>query len=785
MRLLTGVLLAALGGDAAQATKPVATDLLYGKVELWRDTWGTPHIFAATDAGALYGLGFATAQDRGFQMHYQLRLIQGRAAEVLGPIPHLRRRDETALTHDRRMRSFGFYRAAQKAVAELDADTRALLEAYSRGVNDFFARHGQDLHALYDANGLTPETWTPADCIASWWHFGQFFGTDGTRDLLRYRHLTEGSGRPNAVPTPDEAAAVIQRPDVDAAWLAKIRAYLEGHGYTAKDAAAGDDGARFSHAWVVGGQVSGTGAAVLVSDPQTPVTNPSLLYEFHLKGASFDARGVGVAGSPLMLIGFNRQVAWGMTALGADQADLFRLQTDPQRPDQYFFDGRWRPMQVWEEQIRVKGQAPQTLRLRSTHLGPLVTPFAFARPQDGEVALRRVPLDNRPETTLAAGFAMLRATDAEAFRQALASWRFPSVNALWGDAQGRIGYAATAALPLRSPQAPEGGRAAHDGTSSRHDWHGYVPFDFMPQVMDPGRGLLYSGNHRPIGAFYPIDLGNMTGALGHTLRSWRLAQRLDGQQTLSPQDVLDIHFDTVNPARRQIVRLGYHLQERGTQLAPATQKALQYLEDWYQAGAPMDLRVPGAELASRLDLGFRAHNTPLARQYGGGQTGLVAFLRHADTQAEAQKDLPSAEVAYIDALLADAWQQARQAWGDDPARWPEAARAEAGRQKMDYMAGLDGFGSLDAELDLPLPPLFCQDGNTILSQKAQAYTQYVPLHDVDQALSILPPGTSEDPRSPFRQSTLKDWQEAKLHPAPLSPKALKPHIRTRTVLLEP
>ena len=89
---------------------------------------------------------------------------------------------------------------------------------------------------------------------------------------------------------------------------------------------------KFSHAWVIGGKQTTTGASVLVSDPQTPVWNPSMLYEFHAQGATFNARGMGVAGSPVILIGFNQHVAWGMTALGADQADLFILKTDPDHP---------------------------------------------------------------------------------------------------------------------------------------------------------------------------------------------------------------------------------------------------------------------------------------------------------------------------------------------------------------------------------------------------------------------------------------------------------------------
>ena len=137
-----------------------------------------------------------------------------------------------------------------------------------------------------------------------------------------------------------------------------------------------------------------------MSKPQTPVTNPSLLYEFHIKGDSIDARGCGVAGSPIILIGWTRNVAWGMTALGADQADLFRLKTDNAHPNQYEFDGEWRPTRTIREEIKVKGGRSRELKIQMTHFGPIVNEFAFSRPGDPPVAMKRVPICETDRDTL-------------------------------------------------------------------------------------------------------------------------------------------------------------------------------------------------------------------------------------------------------------------------------------------------------------------------------------------------------------------------------------------------
>lgn len=244
---------------AAFLPSTVASAEDYSSVELIRDRWGVPHVFADTDEGAMYGLGYATAQDRAFQMHYMLRIIQGRLAETVGDVRKVRR-DESAVENDLAMRTIGFYRTADEAARKLDGDFRILLEAYCDGVNACIREDLEKLHPLFQKLDWTPEPWTPADCIASWWHLGQFFATDGLHDLMQYRNLSQGTirdpremlrgrGGPS-IPTesaedltplgPDDAAAVVRREDVDEAWIEKTHTYLRQHGF--RDAEGGGAG---------------------------------------------------------------------------------------------------------------------------------------------------------------------------------------------------------------------------------------------------------------------------------------------------------------------------------------------------------------------------------------------------------------------------------------------------------------------------------------------------------------------------------------------------------------
>jgi penicillin amidase len=760
-------------------------------VEILRDPWGVPHIFAATDAGAFHGLGYATAEDRAFQMTYSLRIIQGRLAETVGVVKMMNR-NETSVDNDRKMRTFGFYRAAQRTAANLDPETRALLQAYCDGVNDYFAQHREDLHPLFARLGVKPEPWTAADCLASWWHLGQFFATDGTRELIVGRNATDtGQGRaargqarpqlpgrdPNRPALPadvkpmpaDDGPAVVKRSDVTTNWIERVERYAREHGLQAAD--EGAEGPKFSHAWVVGGKRTTTGSSVLVSDPQTAVRNPSLFYEFHLQGKSFNARGIGVAGSPIILIGFTEQVAWGVTALGADQADLFLLETDLARAYQYRFDGQWRPMTVHRETILVKGGNPIEWIVRETHLGPVATAFCFTQPGDGEVALKRIPICETNRETIQGAIAMMRARNANEFHTALNGWQFPSVNLLFGDREGNIGYRAAAAIPIRSRVDETSGHVAKPGRAAEHDWQEILPGDLLPQVSNPKAGFLYSGNHRPIESWYPLPLGAMTGAGGDTIRSWRLRERLETKSKFSPEEVRDIHYDTVNPARREIVRVALHLRDGlKRELSDDARQALAHLEPWYRAGASSSLTSKGAELATELNTFFRFMNTDLALVYGGGESGLAYFLKTAAARLERdpKADFSPVEQSYLDQVLAGAWQSARQKYGEDSSAWNSRARQGVRQRRLGYFESLDGFPALDPAQDLSLPALTDMDGGTIASQASQSYTQWVPMHDPDQAQSILPIGQSERPGSPSRTSTTELWSEGKLHPAPLS-----------------
>jgi acyl-homoserine lactone acylase PvdQ len=401
------------------------------------------------------------------------------------------------------------------------------------------------------------------------------------------------------------------------------------------------------------------------------------------------------------------------------------------------------------------------------------------------VALKRVPVCQTNRDTIQAGFAMARAQNAKAFQQALAGWEFPSANCVYGDADGHIGFMIIGAIPIRPRSATDaGGGEALPGTGDQDDWQGFVPPRLVPQVQDPASGFLFSANHRPIGAFYSLPLGTSTGSMGDTIRSWRLRERLSARDRFTPADVLDVHYDTVNPARREIVRLGLHLRENQPgALSDEARQAISVLEKWLAAEASSDLKSEHAALATRLSTFFRFVVTPLARKYGGGESGLARFLKDGASRIarDAKARFDGDACAFIDKVLTDAW-NAGSAAEQLSARGQQSQTA-ASQAPIGWFDSLDGFGSLDPGEDLAPRGITCLDGQTIHCQSAQSYTQFVPLHDVDSAEAICPVGHSDRPDSLYRTGTLELWQSAKLHAAPLSRGAVEKIVAEKSTLL--
>lgn len=735
-------------------------------VEIAWDLWGVPHVFADSDEDAMFGLGYASAKTRLIQMELSRRIIQGRLAELIGDVP-MGGNNESSVASDRYMRNIGFYRHAQKVFPNLNEEEQRFLQAYADGVNKYIVENLSHFTDIIPDLIIQPEPWKPEDCIACWIHVANFFTRDG---------LNEAKLPNETISAPfDDSAAVVKYEDVNIEWANKVMAFAREHDYNTTQLESNNiSGPSFSHAWVVAGSRTTTGAAVLVSDPQTPIALPNLFFEFHIKGETFDTRGVGAAGSPIILIGWNRDVAWGVTALGGDQADLFKLSIDRGHVNQYLWNETWEEMNVWNESIEVKNQDPVSITIKETLLGPVVTQFLRGKIEPGEYVLHRVPQVLKSTDTFRAAIAMTRSKNVEELDRALGDWAYPPINVVFGDSNEDIGYHMTGASPIRAINPNVSSSSFQDGSGSTGEWRGFIPHELQPHVFNPGQGWLASANHRPIESWYPM-LQRGTGSSGHTSRSWRLYELLQSQTLLfTSDDVFSVHYDDIDPARRTIVETAVYLADNlGISPTIETASALNFLRPWLSRGAHCSSSDPAYPLVKNISTMFRpnASRSSLAR-FGGGESGLVLFCKALKEAISINVAIDSDAMVYVDNAIMQSWNTCTKLYGENSDSWSEQFRNSISKRRLEYMVGLDGFPSLNPELWISYPILSDLTTSTIFSQGGQSYTQFVSLDDVDSAMSLMPVGNSEVPISPFFQVNLNAWAKGELHAAPLSKDAV-------------
>jgi penicillin G amidase len=487
------------------------------RVQIRRDPSGIPHIEATTDAGLFFGFGYATAQDRLFQLDWFRRKAHGRLAEILGP---------EGVESDRLYRTLDLSGIARREWETLPLTVRDLLAAYTAGINAVIAS-GAPLPIEFDLLDYRPESWSPIDSLAlagefRWYLTGRF-PVIAIPEMVK-RSLGDGP----------LYRAFLQGEADDEAMLPPSCYPSRPRGKRAASTAGGEDGPG-SNNWVLAGSRTITGEPIVANDPHVPFEAVSIWHEVHLHGGSFNVAGVAYAGMPAVMIGRTEGVAWGITNNICSLRDLYLEKTDPQHPNCFLHDGQWEPADERREVIQVRGSEPVVETIRSSRNGPIVDQVlpGPARGQ-GPVTLRWQGAE--PCGWLTALIGMNQARTAEEFRAATAPWLVPTFNLVFADTQGHIGHQSTGRIPVR--ELPE--RGYRPGWDPRHQWAGVIPFEEMPRQSDPKRGFVVTANNRLAGDDYPWPLSG-TWSSGH--RGRRIRERLEGQSRWSAEDCRNLQLD--------------------------------------------------------------------------------------------------------------------------------------------------------------------------------------------------------------------------------------------------
>jgi len=541
---------------------------LTAPVEVIRDRWGVPHIYAESTHDLMVAQGFVHAQDRLWQMDFQRRLVAGRLAEVLGTV---------AAPVDRWFRTIGMRRVAEREVALIDAGVRADLEAYAAGVSSRIDR-GR-LPVEFTLLRYRPEPWTVVDTL-SWIKMMSWdLSVNWETELLRARLIARLG--------PERAAEL--EPEYFACWPRVVPPGVE---YSAIGSAAlrraetarplAGPSAREglgSNNWALAGSRTTTGAPILANDMHLQMGLPCIWYENHLVGGDLDVTGVTFPGIPGVVSGHNGHVAWGFTNGFPDVQDLYveRLRRTDDGHVQYEYRGEWLDAQVVREEIRVKGGDATTEQVVITRHGPIVNGLAPDLAGEQPLALRWTSLE--PDRMIEGLHAMSRARNCLEFREALRHWTAPVQNTVYADTEGNIAYSFPGKVPIR---ARGDGRVPVHGWTGEYEWIGYIPFKELPHLYNPPQGYIATANNRVVDDGYPhhIGLEHCTGA-----RAQRIVELIEARNNIDLAYVRRMQFDQVSPTARAVARYLGQLQADDSDLA-AVADLMRNWDGTLAAGSP-------------------------------------------------------------------------------------------------------------------------------------------------------------------------------------------------------
>lgn len=566
---------------------------LHHRVEVLRDRYGVPQIYADDPHDLFLAEGYVHAQDRFWQMDADRHITSGTLSEMFGA--------QTVRT-DRVVRTMGWYQVAHAELPLLKPETRAILRAYSDGVDDYLRdHHGGQLSLEYSLlaltnSGYSPAAWTPTDSNA-WLKAMAWSLVANLDDELQRGLLSSTMSHDQIAQLYPPYDYSFQRPIVtgsgtggtgagggdtglDAAAQPALRAVAGAFG--ALDGVLGPRGTGIgSNSWVVAGNRTTTGLPLLANDPHLATQQPGIWYQIGLHcttvgpACPYDVTGFSFAGMPGVVIGHNQRVAWGFTNFGADVADLF---LEKVTGGTYEYEGKPQPLTTRTETVKVAGGKPVRFTVRSTRHGPLMSDVLGDEKQAGHgdaVALDWTALT--PSATMDALFELDRATDWTAFRAAAADFAVPSQNMIYADTSGNIGYQAPGRIPVR--RAGDGSYPV-PGWTGQYDWTGTIPFDKLPAEYDPPDGYLTTANNAAVGPGYPYLL---TTDWEYGYRSQRITDLITHGGRLDAAAMQRIQADTYNGNAATLVP--YLLKAHLTGQAAKAQALLRGWNDTQPAGS--------------------------------------------------------------------------------------------------------------------------------------------------------------------------------------------------------
>ncbi len=709
-----------------------------------------PHIFAANLSDALFLQGYVTARDRLWQMDISARSAAGRLAEVLGP---------SLLERDKLQRRRGLLQAARQVVEtwKRAPELYALIEAYSDGVNAWIdqlrPRHWPLEFKLLD---YAPEKWSPL-------HTALFlqsmaltlnFGADDMRatnmravwgDSLFHWLYPEWNPKqapvvPKGTPWPFQPVDTSFVPPAALGQVLPWREPQEAPPFVG------------SNNWAVAPEKTRNGHPILCNDPHLRLTLPAIWYEIQLHTPDMNVYGVSLPGLPGVISGFNEHIAWGLTNVGQDVRDWYRIHWTDSTRMAYWLDGEAVPVRLVVETFSVRGRAePATDTVRYTHWGPVV----YEDPAGEYADLAMHWLSNLPPqpTQVLSFLGLNRGKSLDDYREALRHYDYPAQNFAFAAKSGDIAITVNGKFPLRAPQQ---GRFVQEGDRTANGWRGFIPRNHLPASVNPARGFVASANQHSTDPTYPYYYHGRFD----DYRGRYVVRRLSQMDSITVEDMMALQTDNYSIFGEEVKALMLRL------LAP--DKLPPRLRPWLDTVAAWDhrfeayLRAPVlvtewwrrfyrlvwdevAQYEEEMEVLWPETWRTLAL---AEQAPRHAFFDRLATPQER-------ETAFDLALLAfrEMGEALEAQWRDGETRW-----ATWKDTRIDHLGDIPAFGRRHLDVGG-----FRHALNAVQRTHGPSWRMVVELGDTVRAWGVFPGGPSGNPGSPFYDLMVDDWAAGKYY----------------------
>ncbi|MBF9059012.1 penicillin acylase family protein [Rhodobacterales bacterium HKCCSP123] len=765
---------------------------LTAPVEIVRNTSAVPHVFGETDADVFYGLGFAHAQDRLWQMLMMRRTAQGRLSELFG---------EPTLQIDDLLRRLDVYQLATESVEALDPETVAVLQAYADGVNAWLRLIGEEAlgrgapELFLFTPGIAP--WRPADSVAVTFMMALQLADHHEEEVLRARALlalddperlrdlmpdAPGDGTAELAALPDWETLFSTAPPRHAASLSPPRHPLHPN-------AAGRGRAGASNAFAATPSRAAASGALLANDPHLGLTAPSIWYLARLELSTGGVIGATIPGMPVILAGRSERLAWGVTSAYLDDIDLYVEELNPDDPTQYRTPEGWAAFRTDRRVIEVAGGQPVTITRRWTENGPVIPGTHYdigAVTPPGHVMSMAWTALTPENTSIQTGLRLMRAGTIEEGLAAGEDFVAPAQNLMLASADGRIAMQVVGHMPWRLNAHQTQARLPSPGWIADNRWQGVTQYFANPTFLDPESGILGNTNNKMVDRDFPL---HVSFHWGDTQRITRLTRLMEARDVHTRDSFIEAQLDTVSAAARNILPLvARDLWFTGETAAAGTperrrQRALELLADW---NGEMNEHLPEPliyaawmrELQQRL---IRDEIGPLAEDFQTVEPIFIERVFRDIGGASAWCDVaPStAEETCTDIArlaLDDALQWLEERYGTDVESWRWGAAHEA-RHDHQVLGGTRLFSWIvnirqptsggDFTLNRAATPGTMPD--PFLNTNAAGYRGVYDFADPDSSVFVIATGQSGNPLSRHYDDLGELWRRGEYIPMTLDP----------------